>query len=107
MSTPNFFRVLSSLGSSLARVRQTQSTMTFIASTLPPWDKVVYTMYTPTTTGYRIWMKNISGDLPSKESVEWLGAWMRTAKPGDVVHLNDDHQRCGEGEGDVAIQCDV
>jgi hypothetical protein len=52
-------------------------------------------------------MKNISGHLPSKESVEWLGAWMRTAKPGDVVYLNDDHQRCGEGEGDVAIQCDV
>ena len=50
--------------------------------------------------------REISGDYVAKEKVKWLGDWMRTAKPGDVVYLNDDHESVPKEHADVAIECD-
>jgi len=56
---------------------------------------------------YRVWIKDVTGELPPGESVEWLGEWMSTAKPGDTMYLNKDHQRCTKSKAKMIIECDV
>ena len=79
--------------------------MAFTMRTLPPWDLSIQPTYSPSPLGYRLWMKRMSGDYVSAEKVAWLGAWMRSAKPGDVVYLNDDHKSCPKDLADVAVVC--
>ena len=78
----------------------------FTMRTLPPWKEVVEETCSPSTLWYRMWMQRISGDYVAREKVAWLGVWMRSAKPGDVVYLNDDHEPVPKDLADVAIECD-
>lgn len=78
----------------------------FTMRTLPPWQEVTKETWSHSTLGYRLWMKQISGDYVAKEKVAWLREWMRTAKPGDVVYLNDEHESVPKDRADVAIECD-
>ena len=78
----------------------------FTMRTLPPWKEVIQEAYSPSTLGYRLWMRRISGDYVAPEKVTWLNEWMRAAKPGDVVYLDDEHRSCSKDLADVAIECD-
>ena len=86
--------------------------MSFTFRTMPPWDK--YEEILPSSQmpsrdplWYRVWVRDITGKLPSLQEVEWLRPWMADAKPGDKVYLNSDNQRCNEREADVVIECDM
>jgi len=86
--------------------------MSFTFRTLPPWDKVEEVLPSSQMPSrdpmwYRVWMRDISGDLPTFQETEWLRPWMANAKPGDIVYLNGDHKCCDKEEADVCIQCDM
>jgi len=55
---------------------------------------------------YRVWIKDVTGELPPSESVEWLGEWMSTAKPGDVMYVTKSHARCSKSKTYAMITCD-
>ena len=78
----------------------------FIAHLLPPWDAECHVVsYAPSPHNYRTWMHRISGDYVAPEKVTWLREWMRAAKPGDMVYLNEDHESVPKDRADVAIYC--
>jgi hypothetical protein len=81
--------------------------MFFTMRTLPPWEETEQWLAWNSTLGYRLWMRRISGEYVSPDKVTWLGEWMRAAKPGDVVYLNDEHESCPRELADVSIECDV
>lgn len=75
--------------------------MSFNVRLLAPWDPVHADF--DTIDQYCLWFNNLSGDILSDQTANWLNEWMKTAKQFDVLWLDDESQPCSAEHADFQL----
>jgi hypothetical protein len=74
----------------------------FSCRTLAPWDEVKWGFRT--SVGLQKWLNELYGeDLVTYSQLEGVREWMKGAKEGDVINLDDDARIVPQG--DIEIRC--
>ena len=68
--------------------------MAFVGRTLEPWDFVEQRFNT--AAGYGMWYEHLCGERPTSAHLAIVRAWLKTARFGDVIYLNEDGESTKE-----------
>jgi hypothetical protein len=76
----------------------------FICRTLAPWDEDRWGFVN--SAGFKMWLDRIGGkDAWSWSELEGVRVWLKGAKEGDELYLNEYLQAVTPGQGEIAIRC--
>lgn len=76
----------------------------FSCRTLAPWDEDRWGFVTG--AGFKMWLDRIGGkDAWSRSELEGVRTWIKGAKVGDEIYLNEYLQAVPPDQGEIAIRC--